>query len=224
MKIFYALLIGSLVAFASCTNSADESKKVSENELAQTNTSGEVEMIIPDGMYLLTKHESTIVWTAKKLSGSGHTGIIPATNGKFKVEGGQITGGQVTLDMIGFTVTDLEGEDKEGFDGHLKSSDFLDVEKYPTAEMKIKGVKSVKGNLIASILLNLHGGNVDYEVPVSITAVEDGNGFATYEIRGEFFIDRTKHKIIYGSGTFFDNLGDRAIKDDVHIKFVFTAM
>ena len=221
MKIFNALLIGSLVALASCSNGTDESKKIDESEIVNKATpASDAAMIIPDGMYSLTKAESTIVWSAQKFSGSKHTGTIPALNGKMSVEGGEITRGQISLDMNGFTVTDLEGEDKAGFDGHLKSSDFLDVEKYPTAEMKINNVKVVDGVLIASIKLNLHGGSVDYQVPVVIAAAEE----ESYKITGEFFIDRTKHKIIYGSGSFFDDLGDRAINDEVHIRFEFTAL
>ena len=40
---------------------------------------------------------------------------------------------------------------------------------------------------------------------------------------GEVEIDRTKFGIKYGSGSFFDDLGDRAIYDNFKIKFKIAA-
>ena len=37
--------------------------------------------------------------------------------------------------------------------------------------------------------------------------------------KGSFTFDRIKYDIIYGSGTFFDNLGDNAISNNVSIDF-----
>ena len=42
--------------------------------------------------------------------------------------------------MNSFTYADLEGEDKQHFDDHLKSADFLDVEVYPASEVSILGM------------------------------------------------------------------------------------
>jgi hypothetical protein len=41
----------------------------------------------------------------------------------------------------------------------------------------------------------------------------------TISTSGKFTFDRTKFDVIYGSGTFFDNLGDKAINNDVTIEF-----
>ena len=78
--------------------------------------------------------------------------------------------------------------------------------------------------MVASIKLRLHGGTVSYTTPLKIKEVEFENGYKGYQIAGVLIVDRTKHKIIYGSGSFFDNLGDRAIKDEVSISFSFTAV
>jgi hypothetical protein len=45
-----------------------------------------------------------------------------------------------------------------------------------------------------------------------------------YQINGKFMLDRTKHNITYGSGSVFDDLGDRVINDEVMIGFEFTAL
>tara|TARA_B100000683_G_C12279214_1_gene469185 strand:+ start:97 stop:759 length:663 start_codon:yes stop_codon:yes gene_type:complete len=220
MKYLYSNIAVLFIALASCSTEGESSSNVVLNNNSQEVAS----MIIPDGMYMLTKVESVIIWTAKKLNGSGHTGTISTTNGKMKVVDGDIKGGIMTIDMNTFTCTDLEGEDKEGFDSHLKSEDFLDVEKYPTSEIKIVSVSQQKDKLISKIKLHMHGTTVEYETPIAIKAKNLDDGTVAYEISGELEINRTKHKINYGSGSFFDNLGDRAINDNVHIKFLFTAV
>ena len=220
MKYLYSFIAALVITLASCLTEDETSSNV-----AVENNSQEVEsMIIPDGMYMLTKVESVIIWTAKKINGSGHTGTISTTNGKMKVMDGEIKGGIMTIDMNTFTCTDLEGEDKEGFESHLKSEDFLDVEKFPTSDIKIISVSQQEDELISKIKLQMHGSTVEYETPILIKEKDLEDGTIAYEISGELEIDRTKHKINYGSGSFFDNLGDRAINDNVHIKFVFTAV
>ena len=70
----------------------------------------------------------------------------------------------------------------------------------------------------------MHGHDVQYETAITITHTELEDGSMTYVISGDLEIDRTKHKMIYGSGSFFDDLGDRAINDEVYIRFTFTAV
>ena len=220
MKYLNSLIAVLFIALSSCSTEGESSSNV----LVENNSQEVASMIIPDGMYMLTKVESVIIWTAKKINGSGHTGTISTTNGKMKVMDGEIKGGIMTIDMNTFTCTDLEGEDKEGFESHLKSEDFLDVEKFPTSDIKIISVSKQKDKLISQIKLQMHGSTVEYETPILIKEKDLEDGTIAYEISGELEIDRTKHKINYGSGSFFDNLGDRAINDNVHIKFVFTAV
>ena len=220
MKLYSTLILSLALFISSCSNG--ENKTEANTDTSSTSTD-QVELIIPDGKYSLIKIQPTIKWEATKLNGSSHDGTISATQGKIKVEGG-VTSGMMTLDMNSFTCTDLDGEDRENFDSHLKSEDFLDVAQYPKADIKITGLKQMDGKHSASIKLFLHGGIVDYETPVKVKEVELEDGGKGYMIAGVLMVDRTKHKIIYGSGSFFDNLGDRAINDEVKISFSFTAI
>ena len=217
LNTLFAILI---VGLASCASEGEGTNNNVESKEVKSETT---ELSIPDGMYALTKVEPTVTWVAKKFTGSGHNGTINATIGKMKVENGNISGA-VELDMKSFTCIDLEGEDKQHFDDHLKSADFLDVEVYPTSEVSILGIKGENGNLKASISLRMHGHDVQYETAITITPTELEDGSMTYVISGDLEIDRTKHKMIYGSGSFFDDLGDRAINDEVYIRFTFTAV
>ena len=142
-----------------------------------------------------------------------------------KVEEGALSSGIINFDMASFAVTDIEdAEQAANFNDHLLSPDFFDIEQYPNTSMNISAISDENGVLQASTSLTLHGTAVDYKVsPVTITKVE--NDLESYVIFYQFFINRTKlHGITYGSGSFFDNLGDRTIKDEVLLQFTFTAV
>ena len=81
-----------------------------------------------------------------------------------------------------------------------------------------------KGIAILSFSFEMHGIAIDYNVPFSVTEVKLREGQMGYLISGSFMLDRTEHKMNYGSGTFFDDLGDSVINDEVKIDFEFTAI
>ncbi len=87
----------------------------------------------------------------------------------------------------------------------MVTDDFFGVEKYPTANFEItksskfsNGKATVTGNLTIK----------DKTESVSFEVLEKGN---TYTAKME--IDRSKFDVRYGSDSFFDNLGDKAIDD-----------
>jgi polyisoprenoid-binding protein YceI len=227
MKLSHLLFGFVVLIFTSCSSesSNEDSDATSTNE-AKTNMSITIgELGIPDGKYSLTKDKPRINWSAKKISGSGHSGIIPASRGKFKVEEGVITKGLVSFNMNGFEVTDIDGDSKENFDTHLKSDDFFDVDQFPEAILSFNSSSINKdGTKTLSCTLDMHGIAVDYDIPFKLKEQKLTQGGIGYNISGEFFMDRTKHDITNGSGSFFDNLGDRAINDEVLISFEFIAL
>lgn len=148
---------------------------------------------------------STLKWTGKKVAGQ-HNGSIEIKSGSLKIEKNAIVSGEFTIDMTSITNEDLEGEWNQKLVGHLKSDDFFGVEKYPTATLKItesgsfkKGEAPVKGQL--TIKGKTH--------PIEFTAKKNGNTYTATIV-----VDRTLYDVRYGSGKFFDNLGDKAIDDD----------
>lgn len=150
--------------------------------------------------------KSEIKWNGKKVSGE-HWGYIDLKSGSFVVEDGKIVRGNFTIDMESIVNKDLESPEwNQKLVGHLKSDDFFSVDKFKTATLKIKessefknGVAEVKGDLTIKGITN----------PISFKAKkESGNYMATITV------DRTKYDVKYGSGKFFDNLGDNMIDDD----------
>ncbi|HBH49157.1 MAG TPA: YceI family protein [Bacteroidales bacterium] len=165
--------------------------------------------------YTADANESTLKWTGKKVSGK-HWGMIDVKEGKFTVKDNKIASGEFVIDMTTITVDDLDGEWRDKLVGHLNSDDFFSTDKYKTATIKItesekfeNGVATVKGNL--TIKGKTH--------PVTFDVKKDGNSYST-----TVTVDRTLYDIRYGSGKFFENLGDNMIDDnftlEVNIKTI----
>ena len=106
-----------------------------------------------------------------------------------------------------------------------ENADFFDVDQFPEAILSFNSSSvNEDGTKTLSCTLDMHGIAVNYDIPFKLKEQQLTQGGIGYNISGEFFIDRTKHDIKYGSGSFFDNLGDKAIKDDVLISFAFLAL
>jgi polyisoprenoid-binding protein YceI len=149
--------------------------------------------------------KSRIEWVGKKVTGQ-HSGIVKFQDGMLGFKAGKLTGGSFTVDMTSIAVTDLQaGQGKEKLEGHLKSDDFFGVEKYPTATLVFKTIAS-KAKNVYTVTADLTIKGKTNPVTFDLTV---GANTAT----SAFSIDRTKYDIRYGSGSFFDNLGDKAISD-----------
>ena len=153
--------------------------------------------------------KSVISWTGKKVTGE-HSCTINFKEGTLLFEKKKLTGGTFVADMTTLSNTDQTGKDKAKLEGHLKSSDFFNVEGYKTAELIIKKISEKKGNLYTITADLMLKGKTN---PVKFDLQFKGNTAST-----EFSIDRTKFGIQYGSGSFFDDLGDRTIYDDFDLK------
>ena len=150
--------------------------------------------------------KSSITWRASKVTGKGHYGQLVTKASKVTLTDGNVSEAELVFDMSAITVTDLEGKWANKFLGHLKSEDFFEVAKHPTATWKLT---SVKGG-VAKGQLTIKGKTQPIEIAF---AKADG------AYKGKVTFDRTKFGIIYGSGSFFKNLGDKMIKDEVEIEF-----
>lgn len=158
-----------------------------------------------DGFYRIDAAASKIEWSGSKITGKTHTGTVNLMEGGLQISGGVVSNGKFSIDMTTISVTDLDGDMKGKLEGHLKNEDFFNVEKFKTANIAIK---SANGNQITA---NLTIKGITHEVmfPVTITYTDSGEMTATANIE----VDRSKFDVRYGSGSFFDDLGDKAIDD-----------
>jgi polyisoprenoid-binding protein YceI len=158
--------------------------------------------------------ESNVTWTAKKVTGS-HNGNVNLKSGFFNIEDEKVIGGEFVMDMTSISNEDLTGEYKQKLEGHLKSEDFFGVEKHPTAKLVITNIAE-KGNGSYGVLGNLTIKNITKPVTFDLEMKENSAS-------AKLTIDRSKFDVKYGSGSFFDDLGDKTIYDnfdlEVNLKF-----
>lgn len=176
------------------------------------------------GTYTVNVSESTVGWSAKKplIEGYVNSGTIGITEGTISVTDSSATG-SFTIDMntidVGLTA---KKPGKEGaLEGHLKSDDFFDVEKFPTASFAIKNVALSSEPLTYSVTgdLTMKGVTNELTFPAKIYLNDSGKLVAD----ATFEFDRTKWGITYGSDSFFDDLADRAISDMVEMRLMLVA-
>ncbi|SDL62255.1 Polyisoprenoid-binding protein YceI [Catalinimonas alkaloidigena] len=158
--------------------------------------------------------KSSLEWVGKKVTGQ-HNGTIDLKSGSLQVNGNKVTGGSFVIDMSSIVVKDIQDAEMNGkLTGHLNSEDFFSVEKHPTATFVITNVKALKGNQ-AEITGDLTIKGITHAVtfPATVSVSKQGT-----KATAEFDIDRTKWDIRYGSGSFFEGLGDKVIYDDFTIR------
>lgn len=153
--------------------------------------------------------KSKLLWLGEKVTGQ-HTGTIKLQSGWLVWQDNKIISGEFNIDM-----TTLKDSEKNArLETHLKSDDFFGVEKFPVSKLVITGSTPFdKGNGVVSGTLTIKGVTNPIEFKSSVQKKDDGVWFYT-----NIIVDRTKFNVRYGSGTFFDNLGDKTIYDEFKLK------
>ncbi|HET6557336.1 MAG TPA: YceI family protein [Prolixibacteraceae bacterium] len=159
-------------------------------------------------------NKSKVEWTGKKLTGS-HNGTINVKEGSLEVDNGKLSGGKVVMDMPSIKVLDLTDADSNGkLTGHLKSDDFFSVATHPTSTLEITKVEGTTTNHTITGNLTIKGKTN----PVSFTATSAKEG-QSLVYHGEIIVDRSKFDVRYGSKSFFNDIGDKAINDEFTLDF-----
>ncbi|MEI6507122.1 MAG: YceI family protein [Bacteroidota bacterium] len=161
--------------------------------------------------------KSTLKWHAEKVTGK-HDGTARILGGTFIVDGTNITGGTVEVDMNSIDNTDMQGEYHDKLVGHLKSDDFFGVTNFPKATLAIKKVVPIADKKAAE--------NVTVTADLTIKGITKEISFLAIVVIGkteivtnaDININRTNYGIKYGSKSFIEGIGDKAINDDFNIK------
>jgi polyisoprenoid-binding protein YceI len=203
-----------LVALAGCEDPAKDKPKATVSSAAPAATpttaagsatpaaTGEA----PSGAAIaVDPAASSIGFTGSKVTGS-HSGNFQKFTGSVTLNGDKIEGGKVAFEVETASVK----SDDEKLDGHLKSPDFFDVEKFPKAsfsstEIKAGGEKGASHTVTGE--LDLHGVKKTISFPATITvSPEQVSGTS------EFSINRKDFGIVY------PGKAEDLIRDDVVLK------
>jgi polyisoprenoid-binding protein YceI len=168
--------------------------------------------------YQVNVKESNVEWLGANVVGKTHTGTLKLSEGKVEVKNGKLTGGTFTVDMTSLDNTDLSGGMKDKLVGHLKSDDFFSVDKFQTSLLVITKVTEKDGKYEVTGKLTIKGKTETVTFPATLSV--NGNVLtATADVT----FDRSKYDVRYGSDSFFDNLGDKAIKNNIELKVSLSA-
>jgi polyisoprenoid-binding protein YceI len=162
----------------------------------------QAEILAKGKTYKVDAATSMVGWVGTKPSGK-HNGSIKITEGGIQVKKGKMLGGNFTIDMNSIANLDLQGKGKDGLEGHLKSGDFFDVAKFPTATFKVTGVTPIAAtqnvklegathNISGNLTMRGVTQNVTFPAVVSITE-------SSLTAKADFNIDRTLWGITYGA-------------------------
>jgi polyisoprenoid-binding protein YceI len=160
--------------------------------------------------------DSKLSWTGKRVN-YGHTGSVDLKNGELILDDETLVGGGFVIDMESIRDLDLDDEKRAGkLVGHLKSEDFFDVKSFPEATFKITSARKEKsdhGNYMITGDLSIRGKTNSETFPVLVSITD-----TKISANGTVAFDRTKYDVRYGSGSFFDDLGDKMIHNEIRIQ------
>ncbi|PWA11026.1 YceI family protein [Flavobacterium laiguense] len=161
--------------------------------------------------YKIDPSKSIVNWTGKKITGQ-HSGTVLFKEGYLVFKDKKVTGGNFTVNMKSLSNTDQTGSSKLKLEGHLKSEDFFSVDNFSTTTLVFKSI-ATKGN-------NTYLINADLTIKGITSSIQFDLVVTGNKATASLTVNRTKYDIKYGSGSYFDDLGDKTIYDDFELDVV----
>lgn len=164
--------------------------------------------------YTVDTTASTIEWYGSKPIGLSESGTVAIREGQLRFNGAELIDGTFVVDMTTIETTTQSGDMKNMLEGHLKSDEFFGVETYPTATLVIKSVTptGVENQYTVVGDLTIKETTAEVEFVTDVTVVEQ-----QLQATAKLIIDRAVYDVRYGSGSFFSDLGDDLISDEMEL-------
>ena len=154
---------------------------------------------------------SKLKWTGKEITTKEHYGSLDFKSGFLNLDNKGVTiSGIFVVDMTTLKNEDVPEAYRGRLEGHLKSDDFFSTDKFPEATLELTNSSSINENEYkAEALLTIKG----ITHPVTFNLINNDNQW-----KANLIFDRSKYDVRFRSGTFFENLGDKLILDDIIIE------
>lgn len=226
LSYFTFTMLAGLAVLSSCDTTV-QTDTAEVGEAIQKKNKG-----VPSDTFEIDTTKSEITWIGAKMTGR-HNGYFKIQDGVLHMKNGLLSDGRIVIDM-----TNMHSEDKtinedsnEKLTRHLRSPDFFDVEKYPTAVFELTGIApydstktrepskavstaddalrvkhpthQVTGNLTLKDITK------SISFPAKVTMQDD-----QLKAKANFNIDRTQWGLVYRSDK---SLGDKTIYPEVNI-------
>jgi polyisoprenoid-binding protein YceI len=204
---FALFAVPALLTLAACEDPAKDAPKATVAPASTSTAAGKATAAAAAGgsETATIDSASAVGFVGSKVTGK-HEGKFEKVSGTVTLAGGKIEGGKIAIEV---DLTSVK-TDSDKLDGHLKSKDFFEVEKYPKAtftstDIKAGGEKGATDTITGE--LDLHGVKKSISFPATVTVSADAvSGTA------EFSINRKDFGIVYPGKT------DDLIRDDVVLK------
>lgn len=160
--------------------------------------------------YAIEPGTSKVEWTGAKIT-AHHDGKFTSFKGTITVPGGKTEDAKIHLDIDTASIT----VEPDRLNGHLKSADFFDVEKFPKATFDSTAIKAGGASGATHTLtgnLTMHGVTKSVTFPATITLTP-----GKVSAKADFTIIRKDWNLVYPGKP------DDLIKDDVQIHLTIEA-
>ena len=164
--------------------------------------------------YTADKENSVINWKGFKPTGD-HYGTVLLSEGNFVLNQKEIVGGEFKIDMNSIVDLDMPADNEYNAKlvKHLKSDDFFGVKKHPYAKFVITSTEKKGDQVIITGELTIKEITHPVSFPAKISLEGD-----QLRVKSEVFkIDRSKWNVKYKSKSFFSDLADNFIYDDMEM-------
>jgi polyisoprenoid-binding protein YceI len=227
LHLLFRLLFG-FVLLSSCdtTIATDEAEIADAVEKQENGTA-------PTNTYTVDTARSEVSWIGAKLTGR-HNGIFRILSGELYMADGLLIGGKIMMDVANTRSIDksINEESNKKLTTHLRSADFFDVEKYPTAAFEMTSIsridttaekeaapasdrKTTYSELRVKDPTHRITGNLTIKGETkSVTFPARVTLDTLLRAKANFNIDRTQWGLVYRSDK---SLGDKTIHPDVNI-------
>jgi len=209
LQIF--LLVITCFYISSCAKKDSSDKS---NNRFESSANASKAFLLESGNYELKLDSSRLDWECGWLGGMSHNGDIKFKNGKIEIKNNNSVFGKFVVDMNKIDCFDLSGGAKSKLISHLKSDDFFGANDFPTATLEFN----------SSNRYNDDGGQI-FNGNLTIKGITNEVEFSAKLVRqtpllhavGKLVFDRSKYNVRFRSGSFFDDLGDKLILDDIEV-------
>ena len=153
---------------------------------------------------------SSLKWTGKELSTNEHYGSLVFKSGNLILKDNKPLKGKFVVDMTSLKNLDLPEDYRPKLEGHLKSDDFFSVSKFPEAYLEMESsTKRSENNFEIKGSLTIK----EIKHPITFTLLNNDDNW-----EANLVFDRSKYDVRFRSGSFFENLGDKLIYDDIVVE------
>ena len=156
--------------------------------------------------------KSTIEWEGGSAT-TTHNGLISLKSGNLEILDGKLTGGTFEVNMTSITNLDVSEAYRGKLENHLKSEDFFGADAFPTAQLIIVKATEEKENLYR-IIADFTVRDITKSIEFDATLTPSGN---SYKASANFTFDRSEYEVKHRSGSFFMDLGDKLIYDEIKV-------